>query len=102
VTDPAAEFSQLLELEREAALRADVDELAEIQERKRGLLDRVGRGELKGTVVDDLVTRAQNNIGLIRHLVACLRGCLGAEAEPTYTSKGLRSIAPEGSSRGTL
>jgi hypothetical protein len=102
VQDAAAEFSQLLDREREAALRADVEGLAELQESKRHLFDRVRKGELSGEISKELVARAHANIGLIRSLVNCLRGCLGGEPEATYTSKGLRSTAPDGSSRGVL
>jgi hypothetical protein len=102
VEDAAAEFSQLLEREREAALRADVEGLVELQEHKRRLFDRVRRGELGGEIPNELVARAHANIGLIRNLVICLRGCLGGETEATYTSRGLRSSAPDGSSRGVL
>ena len=98
----AAEFSQLLEREREAALRADVDGLTLLQEQKRILLDRVKRGELSGAIPDELVQRAHENIVLIRNLVTCFRGCLGGEIEATYTSRGLVSVAPDGSSRGVL
>ena len=100
--DAAAEFSQLLEREREAALRADVEGLVEVQAHKRRLFDRVRSGELLGEIPSELVARAHANIGLIRNLVTCLRGCLGGETEATYTSKGLRSNAPDGSSRGVL
>jgi hypothetical protein len=100
--DASAEFTELLDCEREAALRADVEGLAELQERKRLLFERVRRGELQGEFPRELVERAHANIGLIRSLVACLRGCLGGETEATYTSKGLRSNAPDGSSRGVL
>lgn len=102
MTDAAAEFSQLLDREREAALRADVEGLVELQEHKRQLFDRMRTGELPGRIPNELVVRAHANIGLIRNLVSCLRGCLGGESEATYTSKGLRSNAPEGGSRGVL
>ena len=98
----AAEFSALLDRERQAALSADVEGLAELQEEKRAWLARVKNGELKGPIADELIARAHSNIGLIRNLVICLRGVLGGENEPTYTSRGLRSVAPEGSSRGVL
>lgn len=102
MNDAAAEFSLLLDREREAALRADVEGLAELQEHKRQLLERVRRGELQGRIPNDLVVRAHANIGLIRSLVTCLRGCLGGETDATYTSRGLRSNAPDGGSRGVL
>jgi hypothetical protein len=100
--DAASEFSALLDRERQAALSADVAALAELQEQKRAWLARVKNGELTGPIADELIARAHSNIGLIRNLVICLRGCLGGESEPTYTSRGLRSVAPEGSSRGVL
>lgn len=102
MSEAAAEFSLLLDREREAALRADVEGLAELQEHKRLVLDRVRRGELQGHIPDELIVRAHANIALIRNLVTCLRGCLGGETEATYTSRGLRSTAPDGGSRGVL
>jgi len=100
--DAAVEFSSLLDRERQAALSADVSALAELQEEKRAWLDRVKSGEFEGSLADDLVARAHSNIGLIRNLVTCLRGMLGGEDEPTYTSRGLRPVGQEGNSRGVL
>jgi hypothetical protein len=96
------EFSSLLDRERQAALSADVEALAQLQEEKRAWLDKVKSGELEGSLADDLIARAHSNIGLIRNLVICLRGVLGGDSEPTYTSRGLRPVGREGNSRGTL
>jgi hypothetical protein len=96
------EFSALLDRERQAALSADVDALASLQDEKRAWLSRVKNGEFEAALADDLIARAHSNVGLIRNLVICLRGVLEADSEPTYTSRGLRSIAPEGSLRGKL
>ena len=102
MTQAAQEFSSLLDRERQAALSADVEALAELQEEKRAWLIRVKNGELEGSLAEDLIARAHSNVGLIRNLVICLRGVLGGDSEPTYTSRGLRSVAPEGSLRGKL
>lgn len=102
MSDAAAAFSLLLDREREAALRADVEGLGQLQEHKRELLDRIRRGDVQGAIPNELVQRAHANIGLIRTLVVCMRGCLGLESEATYTSRGLRSLAPDGSPRGVL
>jgi hypothetical protein len=100
--EAAEEFSALLDRERQAALRADVEALAALQEEKRGWLTRVKNGELEGSIAEELIARAHGNVGLIRNLVICLRGVLGGDTEPTYTAKGLCPVAPEGSLRGKL
>jgi hypothetical protein len=102
MTHVAQEFSTLLDRERQAALSADIEALAELQEEKRALLAKLKNGEFEGSISDELITRAHSNVSLIRNLVVCLRGVLGGDNEPTYTSKGLRSVAPEGSLRGKL
>ena len=102
MTPAAQEFSTLLDRERQAALSADVTALTELQEAKRTWLARVQSGEIEGSLTDDLIMRAHTNVALIRNLVICLRDVLGGENEPTYTSRGLRSTAPEGVLRGKL
>ena len=85
--EAAQAFVRALEVEREAATRADFDALERVQEEKRVLM-----AALKGTtppeVARELATLAQQNIALIRHLTACLRGHLGLDAEPTYSARG--------------
>jgi len=98
----AEEFSSLLDRERQAALSADVDALTALQEEKRAWLTRAKNGEFEASLADDLIARAHANVGLIRNLVVCLRGVLGGDSEPTYTSRGLRPVEPEGSLRGKL
>jgi hypothetical protein len=98
----AVAFGHLLELEREAALHARLDQLTELQEQKRTLLYELRAHKVEGPELDALVARAQENITLIRHLVVCLRGCLGADAEPTYTAKGEQRLAADRAFRGVL
>lgn len=85
--EAAQAFVRALEAEREAATRADFDALVRIQDEKRALM-----AALKETtppeVASELATLARQNIGLIRHLLACLRGHLGLDAEPTYSARG--------------
>lgn len=86
---PAAAFLEVLESEREAALRADVDALAAVQERKREALAALLRSDPSEDVAADLRARAQANLRLIRHLVSCLQGIVSPQG-PTYTAAGAR------------
>ena len=76
----AIAFAELLERERHAALHAKLDVLTEVQTQKRALLSEMQGLELESSDAGALIERAQENIGLIRHLVVCLRGCLGDDA----------------------
>ena len=102
MNEACAAFEQLLVEERKAALRADVDALAALQEQKRALLDAVKSSPEAARHAPQLLLNAENNLRLIRQLVSCLRLSLGVEEDPTYTSRGVRSISPEGVSRGVL
>jgi hypothetical protein len=102
VSERAREFGELLAREREAALHADIDALTEVQERKRAVLSELRSSPVADSDISQLIARAHENIGLIRHLIVCLRGCLGAEAEPTYSASGERKPQIERGFRGVL
>ena len=74
----ARAMEELLERERGAALRADVEELERIQGDKRRLLDRAEReGGFEHATLERLGERAKANVGLIRHLVTLHRALAG-------------------------
>jgi hypothetical protein len=98
----AVAFGHLLERERQAALHAKLDVLTEVQEQKRALLAEMHDAKLGNSDISALIERAHENIGLIRHLVVCLRGCLGSEAEPTYNAHGERALLKDRGLRGVL
>ena len=80
-------FVRALEVEREAATRADLDALERVQEEKRALMAAL-KENAPPEVANELAALARQNIALIRHLTACLRGHLGLDAEPTYSARG--------------
>lgn len=100
--DPAVdELRQLLDAEREAALRADVEGLVALQESKRLALERLAGTKLAAAVADPMGRRARSNLALMRHLVDCLRGVTGTQHNGTYSPDGALAPRP-GRSRGTL
>jgi len=100
--DPAVdELRRLLDAERDAALRADVEGLVALQESKRQALDRLAGAELPAEVADPMGRRARSNLALMRHLVDCLRGVTGTQHNGTYAPDGALAPRP-GRSRGTL
>jgi len=103
-TDPPgllAELRELLEAERQAALRADVDGLLALQESKRVALAALDTRSLPAEELDPLSRRARSNVALMRHLVDCLRGLASTQTNGTYAPDG--GLAPRpGRSRGAL
>lgn len=99
--DAVSAFKAALQTERDAARRADFDGLLSVQEEKRALLAQV---KASATPEDaaELAELARKNLGLMRHLLSCLRGYLGLEAEPTYGAKGQSIDALQSSLRGRL
>jgi hypothetical protein len=102
MSDEARAFADALERERVAAASADVDALTQIQLEKQALLSQMPQARLGDSDISELISRAQANIGLIRHLVVCLRGCVDGDAEPTYTAAGERVVPGERGQRGVL
>ena len=101
MSDAAQAFAAALDAEREAAIRADYEALLRIQDEKRVLLQEL-KQHATPEVVSELAERARTNIGLMRHLVACLRGYLGVETEPTYTARGQAAASLSNGLRGRL
>lgn len=87
MNDLNVELKQLLHEEREAALRADLDSLQEVQERKRQLLDQVAREEDSPSVDPALASMARANLTLMRRLVGLQRALSGVDA-PGYDAGG--------------
>jgi hypothetical protein len=85
--EAAQAFARVLEAEREAATRADLDALLRIQDEKRELMPLV-KAHAAPEVARELAEQARANLGLMRHLLACLRGYLSLDAEPTYSARG--------------
>ena len=95
-------FAQLLVREREAVRRADLDTLLSLQEDKRVLLGELRDAGASDEEVAELRSRAQANLVLLKHLVACLRGCLGIVEGPTYSPRGQMQRVGELGLRGVL
>lgn len=100
--EAAQAFAQALAEERRAALHADFDALVRVQEEKRVLLTSLAQADLDETLKRDLAEAARQNIALIKHLFACVKGYLGAQAEPGYTARGESAPAKGYHLRGRL
>lgn len=94
-------MSSVLERERKAALAADVDALARLQEEKRLALSALHEDEASAEELDGLRGRAMANVQLIRHLTMCLQGMLAPQGA-TYTAGGARPSGLPGRSWGRL
>lgn len=94
-------LSSVLERERQAAIAADVDALAELQEEKRLALTALYDDEVSDEEMSDLRGRAMANVQLIRHLTVCLQGMCAPQA-PTYTAGGARGMGSMSRSWGRL
>jgi hypothetical protein len=90
--EAAQAFARALAEERRAALQADFDGLLRVQEEKRVRLSELQAEGLDAQAHRELAEAARENIQLIRHLFACVKGYLGATAEPGYTARG--EVAP--------
>jgi hypothetical protein len=105
MSDAVQAFARALSAEREAALRADFDELLRVQDEKRALLPLL-KEAADPSVVEQLSEQARKNLRLLRHLMACVEGTLGiSAATPTYNASGFsaqRSDAPQLTVRGRL
>lgn len=96
------ELDMLLDQERNATVRADVDALIALQHQKRAALESLHGKSIRDELLNELTRKAQSNIALMRHLVQCLRGpTVHSEAE-LYTASGGRASEPIGRSHGEL
>jgi hypothetical protein len=99
--DAGQAFARVLEAERDAAMHADLDALLRLQDEKRALMPLV-QAQAAPEVARELAERARANLSLMRHLLACLRGYLSLEAEPTYSARGEALPSGHGALRGRL
>jgi hypothetical protein len=102
MTSPCDEFLKLLEQERAAARKADLDTLLKLQEAKQEVARRIKPGDISQSRLLELADKARSNIWLLRHLVQCLQGAVCANNQTTYTASGERSSPPSSFSRGNV
>jgi glucose-6-phosphate-specific signal transduction histidine kinase len=102
MNEAAQAFARALAEERRAALQADFDALLRVQEEKRALMESLRDGSIEAEFARELHEVAQQNIALIRHLVSCVKGYLGATAEPGYTARGEAAPTAVNHVRGRL
>ena len=100
--EAAQAFARALAEERRAAMHADFDGLLRVQEEKRARLSELQALGLDASTHRELSEAARQNIALIRHLFACVKGYLGADAEPGYTARGEAATAATNLVRGRL
>lgn len=100
--EAAQAFARALAEERRAALQADFDGLLRVQEEKRVLMANLRDASIEAELARELSLAAAQNVALIRHLVACVKGYLGASAEPGYTARGEVAPAQMNHVRGRL
>jgi hypothetical protein len=101
MSEAAQAFARALEAERQAALRADFDALLRIQEEKRELMPLVKQSAAPELTIE-LAAQARKNLGLLRHLLSCVRGLVMVDGESTYTASGQSIAAPAGALRGRI
>ncbi len=95
----------LLEEERDAAIRADIDALADLQPKKQTIVDRLAQANPPRPMMVAIREMVTTNTALIHQLVSCLRGILLGTAQPpdTYDAVGARvATEPGGQRRGAL
>lgn len=98
----ATTFSSVLEREHHAAVTADVEALASLQDEKRAALTALHEDEELGEEeLASLRARAMANVQLIRHLTVCLQGMV-APPPPTYNAGGARPVGNMSRSWGRL
>ena len=100
--EAAQAFARALAEERRAALQADFDALMRVQDEKRALLPALRAAGIDADLHRELHEAARQNVALIRHLFACVKGYLGAAAEPGYTARGEVAQAASSHVRGRL
>jgi hypothetical protein len=102
MSDAAQAFARALVEERRAAIAADFDALLRVQDEKRARLSELQAAGVDVETQRELAAIAHENISLIRHLFACVKGYLGATAEPGYTARGEVATASMNHVRGRL
>lgn len=105
MSDVVQAFAEALELERQAALCADLETLLRVQDQKRELLPLLKACPDQARV-DDLSEQARKNLQLMRQLLAIVQGMVGVtqESAAAYTANGQTTIAETTPTtvRGTL
>lgn len=95
-------LQDLLERERESALRADLDALGAIQVEKRAVLDELRDTDDEDTVVvSRLTATAQENLALLRQLTSVHRALAGV-TPASYGADGRELVAAPSAERGAL
>jgi hypothetical protein len=102
MSDPAQAFARALVEERRAAIAADFDALLRVQDEKRVCLSALQAAGVDLEIQGALAEAARENIYLIKHLFACVKGYLGATSEPGYTARGEVAPASMNHLRGRL
>ncbi|MEM6960604.1 MAG: hypothetical protein AAF550_02530 [Myxococcota bacterium] len=97
-------FRDVLTKERTATRCANLDELLEIQEEKRALLSRIQDIGIHDSELEEISELSRRNIGLMRHLVSCLRGLATGGEEPSiaYSASGKPKDLQSGLRRGAI
>ncbi len=90
MTPAAARLSALLDEEREAARRADLPRLVELQDEKRAAVDALQGAETTEEERAHLALVARENILLLRHLTSLYQALVGGVSEVTYGAQGHR------------
>jgi hypothetical protein len=98
----ATQLLELLEQERDAARRADVERLIELQSLKQEALIRLESIDLPDSVRIRLVDTARSNIDLMRHLAQCLHGLLTCDAPNLYNASGAKAVGGPARIRGSV
>ncbi|HJL19624.1 MAG TPA: hypothetical protein RMH99_28430 [Sandaracinaceae bacterium LLY-WYZ-13_1] len=95
MSDVVRDLSDLLDRERAAALRADVEALEALQDDKRALLERARGADVSANdpALVRLAATARANIALIRQLATLQRALLGLDASGGYGAHG-EEVAP--------
>ena len=94
-----AALRALLEQEWDAARRADVDALIELQNKKQELVDELKRSGKTAGELESLTADMNRNLSLMRHMVDCMRGLVQVGDPQTYTSDG-QQVGGAGALRG--
>jgi hypothetical protein len=96
-------LEELLHHERRLALKADLEGIEKVQEEKRVVLDRLREeaDEEAMAEVRRLGAFAQENLGLLRQLLAMLRALAGV-GTATYGANGREVLDSPAAERGVL
>jgi hypothetical protein len=97
----ARAMTSLLEEERSAVRRADLERLLELQEKKRELVAAVGE-EASKAELEQIRRLARENVALMRHLTDMLEVLVTGKAGATYGAYGQKRPSMLKNERGWL